>query len=173
MFIRTKKIKKQTGVFEYAYVVENRRFRKNKIKQKSKKYLGRVYRFDRVNVMDFYEYYTIGDVDEYLDRGSVEKILLDVIQLELFNHGFEENKGVWQRGDCFFYKKTKKVINEKKNPIALAFNEGFLTSYAIKKILHFTAETEEDGYVFAKLFVEAGLAVPQDIFVGAFSKVYK
>ena len=32
-------------------------------------------------------------------------------------------------------------------------------------------EDEESGYDFAKMFVEAGFAVPNDVFVGIFRKV--
>ena len=89
-FVRTKKIKGN----EYAYIVENKwKKRGNKVKQKTKKYLGRVYRFDRVNVMDFYEHYDISDVDEYLKQNSKDKIILDLIKLGLFNYGFEEKDG--------------------------------------------------------------------------------
>ncbi|MBW2966023.1 hypothetical protein KY342_02890, partial [Candidatus Woesearchaeota archaeon] len=65
-FIRTKKIK---GA-EYAYIVENRwrKRRKNKVKQKTNKYLGRVYRFNRVGVMDFFEFYKIEDINKYIEE---------------------------------------------------------------------------------------------------------
>ena len=167
-FIRTKKIK---GA-EYAYIVENK-WKRKKTKQKSKKYLGRVYRFDRVNMMDFYEFYDIADVKSYLKEKSKEDIVDDLLKLEMFNYGFKENKGVWSREGCFFDLKRKKVYNEKGNSIALALNEGFLTSYALRKLISFKAYYEEDGYDFAKMFIEAGIAVPKDVFVGVFSKVYK
>jgi hypothetical protein len=167
-FIRTKKIKGS----EYAYIVENRWARK-RTKQRSKKYLGKVYRFDRVGVMDFYEHYDISNIDEYLAGKSKEGVIRDLVKLELFNYGFKEEKGVWQRDGCFINLKGKKVYNQKGNNIALAFNDGFLTTYAIRKLHNFTADVEEEGYDFAKLFIEAGIAVPKDVFVGVFSKVYK
>ncbi|MBW2996433.1 hypothetical protein KY332_03975 [Candidatus Woesearchaeota archaeon] len=167
-FIRTKKIK---GA-EYAYIVENR-WKRKKTKQKSKKYLGRVYRFDRVNMMDFYEFYGISDVDKYLAEKSKEEIIVDLIKLELFNHGFNEEKNCWRKGNCFLNLKEKKIYNEKGNNIALAFNEGFMTTYALRKLHNFRADVEEEGYDFAKLFVEAGISIPKDVFVGIFSKVYK
>jgi len=167
-FIRTKKIKGN----EYAYIVENT-WKRKKTKQKTKKYLGRVYRPDRVNMMDFYEFYSIGDSGQYIQEKSKEEIIEDLVKLELFNYGFTETKGVWGRNGCFFRIKDKKVYNKRGNHVAIAFNEGYLTTYALKNILSFRAEIEEEGYDFAKLMVEAGLAIPQDIFVGIFSKVYK
>ncbi len=164
-FIRTKKIK---GA-EYAYIVENK-WKRKKTKQKSKKYLGRVYRFDRVGVMDFYEYYDISDVEKYLKDRSKEEIVDDLLKLEMFNFGFKDESGVWSRDGCFLDLKKKKVYNEKGNNVALALNEGFLTTYALRKLLYFKADVEEEGYDFAKMFIEAGIAIPKDVFVGVFSK---
>ena len=166
-FVRTKKIKGN----EYAYIVENKwKKRGNKVKQKTKKYLGRVYRFDRVNVMDFYEHYDISDVDEYLKQNSKDKIILDLIKLGLFNYGFEEKDGKFVRENCFF---DGKRFFSRRGKIALAFNEGFLSDFTLKRVLNFKADVEEDGAIFAKYFVESGLAVPQDVFVGIFSKIFK
>ena len=164
-FIRTKKVKDN----EYAYIAENKRYRKKKVKQKSKKYLGRVYRFDRVNVMDFYEYYDISDVESYLEENSKEKIVSDLVKLELFNYGFEEKDGKWVKDNCVF---DGKRFFSGRGKVALAFNEGFLSDFTLKRVLNFKADTEEDGAVFAKYFVEAGLAVPQDIFVGVFRMIF-
>ncbi|MBR9691518.1 hypothetical protein GOV06_01915 [Candidatus Woesearchaeota archaeon] len=167
-FIRTKKIK---GA-EYAYIVENK-WKRKKTKQKSKKYLGRVYRPGRVNMMDFYEYHDIDDVKKYLDYKGKKDIIDDLLKLEMFNFGFKEEKGVWSKEGCFLDLKKKKVYNEKGNNIALALNDGFLTTYALRKLINFSADVEEEGYDFAKMFIEAGIAVPKDVFVGVFSKVYK
>ena len=165
-FVRTKKIKGN----EYAYIVENKwRKRGNKVKQKSKNYLGRVYRFDRANVMDFYEHYDISDVNEYLDKKSTKDIVLDLIKLELFNYGFEEKKGKFVNGNCVF---DGKRFFSSKGKVALAFNEGFLSDFTLKRVLNFKAYSEEDGAMFAKYFVESGLAVPQDVFVGIFKKIF-
>jgi hypothetical protein len=169
-FIRTKKIKGK----EYAYIVENSwRKRGKKVKQKTKKYLGRVYRFDRVNIMDFFEYYNIDDTNYYLNNKTKEDIIIDLIKLELYNHGFKDKSNSWQKENITFDLKNRKAYNNKNKSIALAFNEGFLTDHAIKKILNFRAEVQEDGYDLAKLFVEAGIAVPKEIFVGYFRKVFK
>ena len=166
-FIRTKKIK---GT-EYAYIVENkwRKRRKNKVKQIMSKYLGRVFRFDRVSVLDFFEFYKIEDINKYLDEKTKYDILYDLIKLELGNHGFEEEEGLLQKQGCYFDLKENRVRTQKSKKIAIAMNEGFLTNYAIKKILRFEAfDDEEDGYLLAKLFVEAGLNIPKEVFVGFF-----
>ena len=126
-FIRVKKSKRKDGnTLEYAYIVESRRVWK-KTRQKSKKYLGKVYRFDRASVMDVYELYKISDVDSYLKEKSKEEVILDLVKLELFNHGFKEEGKRWKRGGCVFNLSEKKILNEKGKDAALAFNEGFLT----------------------------------------------
>ncbi|MBW2982182.1 hypothetical protein KY343_04855 [Candidatus Woesearchaeota archaeon] len=171
-FIRTKKIK---GA-EYAYIVENkwRKRRKNKVKQVMSKYLGRVYRFDRISVLDFFEFYNIEDINKYLDEKTKYDILVDLIKLELHNHGFEEKDKKLTKEECFFNLDEKRIQSKRTKKIAIAMNEGFLTNYAIKKILKFEAfDEEEDGYLLAKLFVESGLNIPKEIFVGFFKKVMK
>lgn len=167
-FIRTKKIKGQ----EYAYIVENKWSRK-KTKQKTKKYLGKVYRPDRVNVMDFYEYYSVADADVYIESKSKQEIVEDLLKLVLFNYGFTEKGNVLANGEVYFDLKNKRTFNEKGNDVAIAMNEGYLTGYALRKIMKFIPEDEESGWEFAKMFVEAGFVVPKDVFVGIFSKVYK
>lgn len=169
-FIRTKKIKGK----EYAYIVENkwRKRRKNKVKQIMSKYLGRVYRFDRAGVVDFFEFYKIEDVNNYIDSKSKYDILYDLIRLELANHGFEKDSEKLVKEECYFDLKEKRVRTARSKKVAIAMNEGFLTNYAIKKILRFEAfDEEEDGYLLAKMFVEAGINIPKEIFIGYFRKV--
>jgi hypothetical protein len=167
-FIRTKKIK---GA-EYAYIVENR-WRWKKTKQKAKKYLGRVYRHSKVNVKDFCVYYSIGNLDGYVESSGKDEMIESLVELELHNHGFSLEDGIWSRDGCFVNLKERKVYNNRENDIALAFNEGYLTSYALRKLFCFEAECEEDGYDLAKMFVESGINVPKEIFIGIFGKVFK
>jgi hypothetical protein len=173
-FIRVKRAKRKNGkICEYAYISENRRYRKKKVKQKTKKYLGRVYRLDRSNVMDFFEFYNIDDINYYINNRTKEQLLLDLIRLELYNYGFEDKGKEWQKEDIIFNLKDKKVYNKKNKSVALAFNDGFLNDFTIKRILDFKTESEEDGYILAKLFIEAGIAVPKEIFIGFYRKIFK
>lgn len=163
-FIRTKKIK---GA-EYAYIVENSwRKRGKKVKQKSKKYLGKVYRFEAQDI-DFAEFHSIHDELDYVQNNTKERIIFDLVAWELAKHGFKKEGGKLVNGECVFA--NKKIVNLKGNKIALGFNEGYMSNYGISKLLHFQADVEEDAYDLAKLFVEAGFDVPKEIFVGIFSK---
>ncbi|MBD3354464.1 hypothetical protein GF361_00585 [Candidatus Woesearchaeota archaeon] len=169
-FIRTKKIKGK----EYAYIVENKwKKRGKRVKQKTKKYLGRVYRHSKAEETDFYEFFDIQDIKSYIDEKEKEDIIDDLIRWELDNHGFKEKQGKWIKNNCFLDLDKKKVYNEKENNIALGFNDGFLTTYALRKLYNFSADSEEEGYDFAKMFIEAGINVPKEVFVGIFKKALK
>lgn len=176
-FVRVKKAKKKQGeIVEYAYIVENRRVW-GKVKQRSKKYLGRVFRFGEVNVAEFYEFHGIdpSETDLYLDNKSVKDILLDLISLELYRHGFskvENRKRLWCNGDVFVDLRDNKFYTS-KGQVALGFNEGFLCNHYVSKLLNFRVSTEDDAMLLAKTFVEAGIEIPKEIFVGVFSKLSK
>jgi len=167
-FIRTKKIK---GA-EYAYLVENQyRKRGNRTKQKCKKYLGRVYRHGEKLGVDFIEHYKIQDVEEYLNIKDKKEIISDVVKLELFNYGFVEKGKKWIKDELVVDLSQKKVSTIKGKKVALAFNDGFLTTHALRKIHNFRAFDQEEGYDFAKMFIEAGINIPSEVFVGVFSKI--
>ena len=91
-FIRIKKIK---GI-EYAYIVENS-WQENKVKQKVKKYLGKVYKFERKKFKNVDEElggfigFVKDELEHYLAVTEPKKILLDIIKWELSNHGFKQD----------------------------------------------------------------------------------
>ncbi|MBD3248608.1 hypothetical protein GF336_01010 [Candidatus Woesearchaeota archaeon] len=165
MFIRTKKVKG----YEYAYLVSNKLSR-GKVKQKSRKYLGRVYRFDRKE-SDFFDIYTIVDVMGHIKEKKSSEIIKEIVEWELYNHGFKQKEGIWRKDECFVDTAKKKVYNKKNSKAALAFNEGYLCEYGIRRLINFRKKNDEsDVYRLAKLFVETGLNVPKEVFVGLCSK---
>lgn len=172
-YIRVKKAKRKNGTFcEYAYIVETKRYKKKKIKQRSKKYLGKVFRPEKSNSFKFAEFHKIDDLDDYIEKSSPEKIIRDCIVLELVNHGFIEEKGKLRNGDCIFDIRRRKV-NAKNANAAVMMNEGCFTTYTLRNLLNFKPVSEEDGYAYAKLFVDVGIAIQPELFVGVFSKFYK
>ena len=49
-----------------------------------------------------------------------------------------------------------------------------MCTLTLRNLLDFKPENEEtDGYRLARAFVEAGIKVPQEIFVGLFDKITK
>ena len=157
-FFRIKKIKGK----EYAYFVENEWKRKSS-RQKVKGYLGRVYRFDLVNNINFLEYYKIQNINEYIENNEKNKIINDLIEWELSR--FEISKEV------FLIDLSNIKVQKNKKNIVLLINDGFICGLTLKNLFEFKHEDDEtDGYKFARAFVEAGIKVPQEVFVGLFGK---
>ena len=184
VFIRTKRIKKKSGnVYTYAYLVENkwkkRAVGKKKSRQKVKAYLGRVYKLDKESELDFLELFSINDAENYVNNKSKKGIIIDLVKYELLKHGFDEVGSLVSNGEIFFdLDKAEFSILEgyrRKPGIVLSLNEGFMCKETLRRLTHFYAEgTEEEiGYKLAKSFVEAGIDVPKEIFVGVFGKLFK
>ena len=168
-FIRTKKIKGK----RYAYIVENK-WKKGKVKQRSKKYLGRVFSFERTE-SDFREFIS-EDFAKYLEARDAKSIVLDLVRWELYNHGFRDESGVLVNEECLVDVKKLRIRNKRGSIVALEFNEGLLGEYKLKRFLKFNfgeVTEKEAGYKLAKEFVENGLAVPHEVFVGVFEKLFK
>lgn len=178
-YIRIKRFKrKKGGRMEYAYFVENRwkkrvKSGKKGARQRVKGYIGRVFRVDRVAREGFFESYKIEDVSGYLKK-DVRGIVDDLVRLELVNHGFNEQKGLLVNGELTFdIRNYGFFVNRKAKNIVLVINEGFLCKKTLRRLVYgrFLGDEKEVGLKLAKAFVEAGLNVPKEIFVGVFEKV--
>jgi|TARA_B100001964_G_scaffold235436_1_gene295532 hypothetical protein len=159
-FIRTKKIDGK----EYAYLVENKWY-KRKVKAKGRgprqrvsKYLGRVYYFNKTNNNDFFNYSDIKDLEQYL-KNNKNKIFRDLVEWELFRHSINKN-------DVTIDYTNKKIIKNNKE-VSLRINEGFLNSFTLKRLFNLRAG---NSYFLAKCFVDAGVEIPKEIFVGIFGR---
>ncbi len=171
-FIRTKKIKGK----KYAYIVENK-WCKQKVKQKVKKYLGRVYTFKRTETESDFERFVSKDIAKYTEERDAKNIILDLVRWELCNHGFKDNEGLIVKDGCVADLKKIKIRNNSGACIALELNEGLLNEYKLKQFLKFDFGTElsehDAAYLLAKEFVENGIKVPHDVFVAVFEKLFK
>ena len=169
MFLRIKKINK----IQYAYLVDNRWYKRRTKgrgkgpRQKVKRYLGRVYSFGKVGNESFLNFKNIGNIEEYIEKNEKNSIIKELVEWELFRHNINKDEF-----DIDF--NNKKILKNKKE-VSLAINEGFLNSYTLARLLDFKFEhdAEKAGLDFAKYFVEAGIEVPKEVFVGIFGKVYK
>lgn len=156
MFIRTKQIKGK----EYAYLSENKWNKKTKkVKQSTKKYLGKVYRFEKV-----------ADIEFDCKADAPEDLIRAVVEWELRKHGFKQNNMIWQKEECFVDLKNKKVYG-KRGVVAIGMNQGLLADYTLRRLFHYTRI--KNGYDYAKKFVEAGLDVPKEVFVEIYGKIFK
>ena len=54
-----------------------------------------------------------------------------------------------------------------KKAVSLKLNEGFLNNYTLRRLFSLRSN---DSYYLAKCFVEAGIEVPKEVFVGLFSE---
>ena len=160
-FFRIKKIKGK----EYAYIVENE-WKKNGSRQKVKGYLGRAYKFSLVNDIAFSKYHAIGNIQNYIESNDNKKIINDLIEWELFKFDIKEE-------ETSIDLENIKIQKKKKN-VSLLINDGFICSFTLNRLFNFKPEGDEqaDGYRFAKAFVEAGIKVPQEVFIGLFGKMY-
>jgi len=171
MFIRKKRIKGS----DYAYLVKNVWTKKGS-RQKSRKYLGRVIKPEKIHEKSFYEHHNITDKDFYFKNSSMKKIFLDLVKLELNRHGFDDNrKGVCESDKLTADLKSLMVFSEKESrKITLEMNEGFMCEYSLKKLLSFYAKTDDDkklAYDLANTLVEAGINVEKDVFVEIYQKM--
>ena len=174
-FFRIKKIKGK----EYAYIVENewkttaksvgtlRGIKPRGSRQKVKGYLGRVYRLDLRNNAGFFEFLKIENFQNYIEKNEKNIIISDLIEWELYRFNISKSE--------FSIDLDNKKIQKSNKDVVFFINEGFMCSLTLKNLLEFKAEGDEqaDGYRLAKVFVEAGIKVPQEIFISLFGKLYK
>ncbi len=173
-FIRVKSVKS----YRYAYLVENRWKRRGArgTRQKVVQYLGRVVHLEKVRDAEFLSFVENTDLQDYL--GSDKKtIVKDLVRFELFRLGFEEQSGKMIKDSFVFDMKRGKFVNsqDEMTRIVIELNEGFFCRYTLHRLLTFKSMAQEDererGIRLARYFLEAGLVVPREVFVGYFEKV--
>ena len=158
-FIRLKKINGK----QYAYLVENKWYKrgfKGKGKgsrQKVSKYLGRVYHLEKAIDKDFLGFKEINNLEEYLINNAQDEIIKDLVRWEMFRHNIDSNE--------FLIDLNSKKIVKNKKAVSLKLNEGILNSYTLRRLFNLR---KEDSYYLANCFVEAGIEVPKEVFVGLF-----
>jgi hypothetical protein len=158
-FFRIKKIKGN----EYVYSVENE-WKKKGSRQKVKGYLGKAYRFYVQNDIGFLDHFKINDINSYIENNGKNKIINDLVEWEFFKFGIEKD---------FLSNESFKIQKNNKNAVLL-INEGYMSTLTLSNLANFKQEDEEtDGYRLARAFVEAGIKVPQEVFVGLFGKITK
>lgn len=168
-FIRVKQVKNNV----YCYIVENKWIKGKKTpKQKVKKYLGRVYMYYD-NKKDFYRIMNIQDSAKYMKENAKAVIISDLIRAELLRKGFIDKKNkLIQDKVSYLPDKNVFLVKGREKNISIASNHGFLHEWTIKRILDFKKKGNKrnSGLLLAKYFVEAGIAVPREVFVVVFEK---
>ena len=168
MYTRIKKIK---GI-EYAYLVKsNWSKRKKTSKQKTLKYLGRVYRFKKSKNQTIEKYLKLKDLDSYFLKKPVKQVIISLIQLELFNHNFKElKKNIWVNKDIVVNFKEKKIYNQiTKKQTCVEINNNFLSNKTLRNLISLKVPPGltnlQIGNYLANSFLSAGVTLSQDKFV--------
>jgi hypothetical protein len=120
-----------------------------------------------MNNIDLTQFLKTATIEDYINNNPKNKIINDLIEWEFFKHGVNQQE--------FSLDLNNMKIEKNKKNIAIFINEGFMCNVTLKNLLAFKPEGDEetDGYRFARVFVEAGVKVPQEVFIGLFGKLYK
>ena len=173
MFLRKKKVKNK----EYLYAVENS-WNKGIVKQKVKRYLGRVHKLEEIRKVSFSAFIKQKeklDLEGYLNLIDSDSLVYDLVKWELYRRGFKIKKENAQKGllDVDFTKRLK-ILNQKKRPFCIECKNGYINNLSINMILN--AKSREEGDIdkkkealgFAKIILEGGINIPQEVFIELF-----
>jgi len=94
-----------------------------------------------------------------------------LVRWELERHGFKLSENVYSNNGVGFNPKNFKT-NYGKKTVTLEMNEGFLCDFTLRRLLRFkkSGDFQKDATKLAKYFVEAGIEVPQEVFVEYYGK---
>lgn len=173
MFVRIKKIK---GL-EYAYLVKN--IWKGKTpRQKVVCYLGRIHAPLKGITCSFDEF-CVQEKKQMAEKTTYQEIVHALFEWTLFQHGFtkdQKNKSFYTFGKIIA-DPEKYILRTKKRAVTIKINEGYMNNFTIKELLNIKLSKQIDeprqaATMLAKAFVNAGIAIPQNVFIDVFQKVY-
>jgi len=167
MFVRAKSIKGQ----KYAYLVNNK-WVKGKVKQETKKYLGKIINLDELNKTFFDQTQNI-NIDFSL---QLKEIMKEIIKKEFFKSGFKNHK----RQNAIFFENilinfSTFKIQENSTNVVLMINKRYFYSGLLRELINFyKPESSEDipGQKLAKTFSDAGINISKEDFVNLYKKIY-
>lgn len=170
MFIRVKRRTNPSGkTYEYGYLVANKYRKRRKIpKQKVKRYLGRVYRFEKIADQE------IGSIDA--EKTPFVQNIRVLIQNELKNHGFQEKEGFWEREPCIVNIEQGLCMDQQGKNICIAINDGFLHTTTITNVIAFKPKEgleKEIGKQLANALISAGIRPKEAVFISLFRQVMR
>ncbi len=162
MFFRIKKIKGN----EYVYIVENE-WKAKGSRQKVKGYVGRSYRFALKNEVDFLQFMKIESLESYINSSEKHKVITDLVEWEMFKFGISRQE--------FSIDLSNRVIQKNSKNVVFLVNEGFMCGVTLENLLGFKATGDEqaDAHLLARALVEAGIKVPNEVFIGLYGNLKK
>jgi len=164
-FIRIKKIKEH----DYAYLVKNKWKKKKGARQKVSKYLGKLIKLESSNDVLFDQ----DDIPAYIGKTPPASIIDDLVKFELIRHGFKQTKETLTYGEIIYYPKRKAILSNAR-PIVLYLNDGYFCTPSIRRLYNFNykgTETEVATHL-ANVFLDAGIKIPEEMFIYLFKKIY-
>lgn len=175
MFIRIKKIK---GL-EYAYLVKSV-WKDKTARQKVVQYLGKVYILKKTSTASFETFCEQEKKD--LENADLKTIIQALMEWTLWQHSFikdplVQKKWLFENGKVVGDPEKLKITSGKKD-VTLKVNDGYMNACTVKALVDIqlnknTEEQRQAATSLAKAFVDAGIEVPQDIFIEIFQKVYQ
>lgn len=151
-YIRIKKINQQP----YAYLVESKNTSSGP-RQKVKQYLGRVYSLNQKKEMS---------PSEIKCKNSLD-FLRQFVTQELKAYGFKEQNQNLTKGNLSFSPENFTLKKKNNQEAILALQEGYLCSFTLQRLQNFqkTQNLDQDAYLLAEYFLEAGFRISQEQFV--------
>ncbi|HZX12500.1 MAG TPA: hypothetical protein VFE88_03510 [Candidatus Nanoarchaeia archaeon] len=127
-YIRIKDIFNNTGkTYTYAYLVQTTWRKRRPPKQKSLKYLGKLYTFPKIHNHPYCINHSL----------VLQDLYKDLLTLELLNHGFKKIKSnLYTNNNCYVDTQRFLFYNHQGKEIVLQLNSGFLCSHSIHTLLH-------------------------------------
>lgn len=175
MFIRIKKIK---GL-EYAYLVKSV-WKDKTARQKVVQYLGKVYILSKTNTKTFETFRK--EENKSIEDADLKTIIQSLMEWTFSQYGFikdplVQKKWLFENGKIVGDPEKIKITSGKKE-VTLKINDGYMNTFTLKELLNIqinknTEEQRQAATSLAKAFVDAGIQVPQDIFIEVFQKVYQ
>lgn len=161
VFVRSKTIKGK----KYAYLVKNT-WKKGKVKQQVKKYLGPIVLIKN-KLVDFQSL----DIDF---SKKTKLVMRDIISNEFSSFGFKRKQARLIKDDLIINFSTNKIFKGDSSCVLL-INDRFFYGGVLDSFQNFFApESSEDrpGKKLAQLFSDSGIPIDQQDFVNLYKKIY-
>ncbi len=159
MFIRTKKIKKQS----YAYLVENQ-WRGNSPRQRVIAYLGKLYPATTNT-----DAFSGGLAENYKDS------IIRLVKSRLQQCGFRENESCMASDELVFDSKGLNIKTKTGSNAVIKSFDGYICDQSLKELYECSPDgyDEEVGKRLAKSLIKAGMKLSKEPFIQLFEQLFR
>lgn len=188
MFIRVKKVKKRSGkIYEYAHLVkgvwkrrklirteEGRKFKHfNNSVHKYSDFLGRVYRFEDKQELDFEIFFD--NFKDFVNNNEISEVYKKLIEFELLSRGFNDKKGVLHNSGLFVDLKRNCVHDGKGDVVVkIKKHSGYICNKNLEELFEINKIQNKAGGVYLlKKFKSLGMDITPENFYLIADKLLK